>query len=76
MDVWPHICELVHDCDQLTHGLEAELNHVVNQHLPLAFINLELLRDDALDELDLVDENLVLFLQPGEHVGATSFVQG
>ena len=60
--------EFSHDLVDLRHGFETKVDHGANDDLSLYSINFESLGDDRLDELDLVDEDLVILVQAGQHV--------
>jgi hypothetical protein len=60
---------------ELRVSLEAELPEALDNFLPLNPIDLDLLRDDTLDEADLVQQGLKLFLKSRQHVLLPTFVE-
>jgi len=52
---------LCHDCADLAHRFEAELNQTMNDNDALDFVNFERLADDGLNELDFIEKSLVFF---------------
>ncbi len=56
-------------------GLEAELPKALDDLLPLNSVDLDLLRDNTLDEADLVEQGLKLLLKSSQHVLFPAFIE-
>jgi len=63
------------DFIELRMSLETKLPQSLHNILPLDAIDLDIFLDNSLDEADLVQESLVLFLKLGKHVILPPFIE-